>query len=207
MNNLKCFCIGAGAIGKSISGYIFSLLGYEVKFGEIDEAVITDINGRNGYNIYSADLDGNLKEYKVRGISACNVYSDEANDFACESDIICTAVGSNNIPDVAKCISKWQKPGKKKIILLFENGSGLTDLVTNTIIDEIGTKPDIYVAHGSIERITKKVYNNDAIDVITEEFIKPVLTSSDVYNTVITEYDNMFFLTDDMKSIITGNFI
>lgn len=199
MNNLKCFCVGAGAIGKSISGYIFSSLGYDVKFGEIDEAVIADINGRNGYNIYSADLEGNLNECKVRGISACNVYSNEAADFATESDIICTAVGSNNIPDVARCISKWLKPDKKKVILLFENGSGLTDLLTNTINEETGKKPDIYVAHGSIERITKKVYNNYAIDVIAEEFIKPVLTYSDVSGSVITEYESMFFFTDDMK--------
>ena len=39
--------MGAGAIGKSISGYIFNSLGYDVKFGEIDNDVITDINKRS----------------------------------------------------------------------------------------------------------------------------------------------------------------
>ena len=64
----KCLALGAGAIGKSVSGYIFTQLGFDFRYAEIDDAVISDINRRGGYDLYTAVSGDQIKKQEIRGI-------------------------------------------------------------------------------------------------------------------------------------------
>ena len=62
----KCLALGAGAIGKSVSGYIFTQLGFDFRYAEIDDAVISDINRRGGDDLYTAVSGDQIKKQDSR---------------------------------------------------------------------------------------------------------------------------------------------
>lgn len=161
----KCLALGAGAIGKSVSGYIFTQLGFDFRYAEIDDAVISDINRRGGYDLYTAVSGDQIKKQEIRGICAARVEDAQTAEFAAEADFIVTAVGAANLAAAAASIAGWvrRRSGQKRLaILLFENGSGLRELVEGELRRQLGSLPAwLSVSHASIERISKKVVRED----------------------------------------------
>lgn len=203
-HEMKCLALGAGAIGKSVSGYIFTQLGFSFCFAEVDDQVILDINRRGGYDLYVAAGGEQMKKEEIRGICARAVDDPKTAEFAQDADFIVTSVGEMNLRAAAASIAGWlaERNGNKRLaILLFENGSGLKQVVEQELIKKLGALPDyVSISHASIERISKKiVWDDGRIDGVSEEFIPPVLTRRELADTELRWHTDYFELADDAQ--------
>jgi mannitol-1-phosphate 5-dehydrogenase len=67
----KIVLFGAGKIGRSFIGQLFSIGGYEVVFVDINNLIIDELNHRGNYKvIIKSDKEEVLNIYNVRGVYA-----------------------------------------------------------------------------------------------------------------------------------------
>jgi mannitol-1-phosphate 5-dehydrogenase len=66
---------GAGKIGRSFIGQIFSRAGYEVVFVDVDQQIIGELNRRHSYKVIikSDEGDSEILVRNVRGVLADDV--------------------------------------------------------------------------------------------------------------------------------------
>jgi mannitol-1-phosphate 5-dehydrogenase len=122
----KLVLFGAGKIGRSFVGQLFSRGGYEVVFVDIYQPVIEELNRRNNYNVViKGDVNEVLNIKNVRGVLADD-YQKVINEVA-GADILAVSVGigglSTAIPLIAKgLIWRYQKDPENPLdIILAEN--------------------------------------------------------------------------------------
>lgn len=195
MSKPKVLAIGAGAIGKSISGYVFSKGGFEVVYADVVDAVIDDINTRGGYTVHTAKIDGGMEEEWISGLRAVKSGSPEAEAFALEADVICTAVGPVGLRACMPTLAGWLKKrnGKKLIILLFENDVECKHNMEAGLTEALGELPDwLQITKTSIERMTKPFSPAPGVfDCLAEDFIPVIAAESELGGSVV---DNEYFM-------------
>ncbi len=122
----KLVLFGAGKIGRSFIGQLFSAGGFEVVFVDVYKPVIDELNCRREYKVViKCESDSVISVKNVRGILA----GDETSVIReiCEADIVATAVGQNGLPGVFPLLAKslenrYQKyPDKPLDIIMAEN--------------------------------------------------------------------------------------
>jgi mannitol-1-phosphate 5-dehydrogenase len=122
----KLMLFGAGKIGRSFIGQLFSAGGFEVVFVDVYKPVIDELNRRSEYNVViKSETESVIPVKNVRGIFA----GDETSVIReiCEADIVATAVGKNGLPGVFPLLAKglenrYQKyPDKPLDIIMAEN--------------------------------------------------------------------------------------
>jgi mannitol-1-phosphate 5-dehydrogenase len=95
----KLVLFGAGKIGRSFIGQLFSMGGYEVVFIDIYKPIIDELNRRESYRvIIKSDKDEILNITSVRG-----VYADDENKVAHEvatAGIVAVSVGLNGLKNI-----------------------------------------------------------------------------------------------------------
>jgi len=105
MNSKKLVLFGAGKIGRSFIGQLFSRGGYEVVFVDVFQPVIDELNARRNYNvIIKSDSDQILKISNVRGVLA----SDEnavINEISTAS-ILAVSIGQAGLTGAIPLIAK-----------------------------------------------------------------------------------------------------
>jgi mannitol-1-phosphate 5-dehydrogenase len=122
---MKIIVFGAGSIGRSLLGHLFSRAGYEVVFVDIVDEIVRALNERGRYKIVIKDIFSEVIWVKnVRAIHAGDV--EKISDEIATADIIATAVGVNNLPSiyptVAKGLVRRRNLGRGAIdILICEN--------------------------------------------------------------------------------------
>ncbi len=105
MNEPKLVLFGAGKIGRSFIGQLFSMGGYRVVFIDIFKPVIDELNRRNQYNVI-------IKTDQERIIQVRNVYGVEASreqeviEEICSADIMAVSIGQKGLPDIIPVIAK-----------------------------------------------------------------------------------------------------
>jgi mannitol-1-phosphate 5-dehydrogenase len=113
----KLVLFGAGKIGRSFIGQLFSRGGYEVVFVDVFKPLIDEINRRHEYSVViKAKHESIIKVKNVRG-----VYSGDENAVIAEisnAAIVATAVGQNGLPGIFPLLAKG-------IIKRQEKNSGL----------------------------------------------------------------------------------
>ncbi len=122
----KLLLFGAGKIGRSFIGQLFSAGGFEVVFVDVYKPVIDELNRRREYKVViKSESDSVIPVKNVRGIFA----GDETSVIReiCEADIVATAVGLNGLTGVFPLLAKGletrhQKcPDKSLDIIMAEN--------------------------------------------------------------------------------------
>jgi mannitol-1-phosphate 5-dehydrogenase len=101
----KLVLFGAGKIGRSFIGQLFSRGGYEVVFIDVYKPVIDALNERNNYNvIIKSDNEEVLKTQNVRGVLA----SDEAAVVfeISTADLVAVSIGQQGLPSAIPLIAK-----------------------------------------------------------------------------------------------------
>lgn len=206
MQKQKCLAVGAGAIGKSVSAFTFSKLGFEVLVADVKEEVIADINSRGGYCITQTEFNKPDVTVCVEGIKAAPINSDTARNFALDADYICTAIGPVGMRAFLPTLMEWIKArnevSKKPLYLLFfENDSGCVSLFHQVTAETIGTVPEwMGVAKASIERMTKPLPSVDGkYDVVAESVFPVLLPKAVLKDSSIAETD-LFALVDDVDA-------
>jgi mannitol-1-phosphate 5-dehydrogenase len=102
---MKLFQFGAGNIGRSFIGQLFSAAGYEVVFADVDARLIAALNASRGYTVAIRDQKNfDLKVQNVRAISVLN--ADAVSHELADADICGTAVGPNALPKLFPVLAK-----------------------------------------------------------------------------------------------------
>jgi mannitol-1-phosphate 5-dehydrogenase len=122
----KIVLFGAGKIGRSFIGQLFSNGGFEVVFIDVCKPVIDELNRRRNYNvIIKGDKDEILNIKNVRG-----VYAEDENEVIREvasADILAISVGINGLKNIFSLLSKGllarynSHPGIPLDIIIAEN--------------------------------------------------------------------------------------
>ena len=101
----KLVLFGAGNIGRSFIGQLFSRSGHEVVFVDIVEPIIEALNQRRSYNvIIKGDKEEIINVNHVRGVLASD--KDEVVEEVSTADIIASCVGNNALPHIIPLIAK-----------------------------------------------------------------------------------------------------
>ena len=176
---------GAGNIGRSLVGFIFSELGYRIIFVEKKRKIVDLIKEKGEYQIiYREENNGS---YTVRNIDA--VYLDDREKVVEDikkADVISTAVGGGNLPEIAPILFEGLKDRKDTVnILICENLKNSSEFLKRQI-DRYG-KID-YSRVGLIETSIAKMVP----DVPAEERIRdPLISWAERYSTVYINEDGI----------------
>jgi mannitol-1-phosphate 5-dehydrogenase len=121
----KLVLFGAGKVGRSFIGQIFSRSGYEVVFIDVDDVVVNALNEKRRYRVEVKDVQP--ETIWVENVRA--VHGKDVEHVVLEiatADVAATAVGVNNLPYIYATIAKGlvrrreMKHGPLDIII-FEN--------------------------------------------------------------------------------------
>jgi mannitol-1-phosphate 5-dehydrogenase len=101
----KLILFGAGNIGRSFIGQLFSRSGYEVVFIDIVEPIIEALNKRRSYNvIIKDDKEEVINVNHVRGVLASD--KGKVVEEVSTADIIASCVGNNALPHIIPLIAE-----------------------------------------------------------------------------------------------------
>ncbi|MEM1607571.1 MAG: mannitol-1-phosphate 5-dehydrogenase [Candidatus Bathyarchaeia archaeon] len=102
---MKIVAFGAGNIGRSLVGYLFSRAGYEVVFIDVVDEVVRALNERRKYRVVIKDVHSEVVWVEnVRAVHARDL--EKVSDEVASADIIATAVGVNNLPGVYEVLAR-----------------------------------------------------------------------------------------------------
>jgi mannitol-1-phosphate 5-dehydrogenase len=185
----KIVIFGAGKIGRSFIGQLFSLGGYEVVFVDINKLLIEELNRLGRYNvIIKSEKEEILTITNVRGIHAhdTNAIAEEVFD----TEIIAVSTGQRGLvgffPVLAKCllyrdISGNHLPVDIIIAENMRNASELFHRELERLLPESYPLDNLVGLIGtSIGKMVPIMLNKDASKDILQVFAEP-------YNTLILD--------------------
>ena len=95
----KLVLFGAGKIGRSFIGQLFSRAGYEITFVDKDERLIDALNSRRSYRVLICDTHSEtITVENVRGIHARDTAA--VVDEIASADILAVSIGKNGLPHI-----------------------------------------------------------------------------------------------------------
>jgi len=185
---VKLIQFGAGKIGRSFIGQIFSRAGWEVVFIDIVHALIDELNRRREYRVEIKDKSNySLIIKNVRGVYADD--TERVSNEVKEADMLATAVGqkalSGIIPVIGEGLKKRLKtyPGKALDIIICENMRNAADYFRNCLLKELG--PDFpFSMVGLVETSIGKM-----VPIMSQKETEgdPLLVYAEAYNTLILD--------------------
>jgi mannitol-1-phosphate 5-dehydrogenase len=186
----KLVLFGAGKIGRSFIGQIFSRAGYEVVFIDLDEKVINALNRRREYRVLikSDDGDSEIIVKNVRGVLA----SDEGQVLGelAECQIAATAVGPHALPGVCAIVAKGLERRNKKSpdfpldIILAENLRDAAAFAEREIAKNLTEPIDLARIVGLAETSIGKMVPIMPAQLSDSD---PLLVFAEPYNTLILD--------------------
>ena len=130
----KMLQFGAGNIGRSFIGQLFSRSGYEVVFVDIDKELVKELNKKRVYKLVIKRNELPDEIILIENIRAIDGYDKEAvvREIV-DTDIIATAVGKYALPQIIPVIAqgiqlRYKKRGKNPLdIIIAENFRNAAD--------------------------------------------------------------------------------
>ena len=188
----KILIFGAGKIGRSFIGQLFSRAGYEIVFADISKEVVDLLNKTKGYKVITRDSNFPEKEgeYLVNDVSAVHLSEKEGIiRQIVEADILSLSVGKRGLLSLTEILAEGIKKryknnkGRPIDIILAENvrnaagllGDGLKKLLPDLPVER-------YV--GLVETSIGKM-----VPIMTEEQLAgdPLSVYAEAYNTLILD--------------------
>ncbi len=103
----KLVMFGAGNIGRSFIGQLFSEAGYETVFVDIDPVILDELNKKGFYRVVVKQNDIPDREITVQGVRGINGTDiDAVAGEIIDASIIATAVGKGAIPHVLPVVAE-----------------------------------------------------------------------------------------------------
>ena len=180
---------GAGKIGRSFIGQLFSLSGYKVTFIDVDHRLIDELNRRNKYSVViKSEHEEILEITNVCGIRADDLQGVIQTLTNCS--LVATCVGKNALPKILPLIAKGIEnrfkvyPEYPLDIILAENVRDAYRLVKEGLTSALskGFPVDTYL--GLIETSIGKMVPIMPMEVENED---PLLVFAEPYNTLILD--------------------
>lgn len=190
MASKKLVLFGAGKIGRSFIGQLFSRSGYEVVFVDIDTKIIAELNKKGKYQVFVKSDAGDevIWVENVRGIHGSNT-QDIAEEIS-KADIMAVSVGQKAIPFVAPTIARGIQLRHEKTpdipldIILAENLRDAAQIVGLEIKKHLADSVDINQYLGLIETSIGKMVPIMPKEVMDQD---PLIVYAESYNTLILD--------------------
>ena len=188
----KILLFGAGKIGRSFIGQLFSKSGYEIIFADIDANIVKLLNETTSYKVITVDNNHPEKEgeFLVKNVSALHL-SERAKiiENIVSADIIALSVGKRGLLSLSEMLAegineRYRVKKEQPIdIILAENVRDAADLLRKELKNYITDAPmDEYV--GLVETSIGKM-----VPIMTEEQLSldPLTVVSEPYNSLIVD--------------------
>lgn len=132
---------GSGKIGRGFIGKIFAESGYRVCFLDRLQPLVDGLSAAGGYTVRIVSNDGAI-ESRVPVARALNSQSGEALEALAGCDLMATAVGVNELkniaPNLAKAVSlRMDRNGGPLDVILCENQLGADELMRGWIYEHL----------------------------------------------------------------------
>ncbi len=186
---MKLVHFGAGNIGRSFIGQIFSVNGWEVVFVDINHKVIDEMNRRREYTVEIKDkIPSSIVVKNIRG-----VYADDVNSVVREiinADLISTAVGKKALKEIMETIAKglierWKVHPERPIdIIICENIKNGAELFRESLISYL---PGDYPFDRLVGLVETSIGKMVPIMSENERERDPLLVYAEAYNTLIVD--------------------
>ncbi len=205
----KLVLFGAGKIGRSFVGQLFSRSGYEVVFVDILEPVIEALNRRGFYNvIIKGDREETINVTNVRGVLASD--KEKVAEEVSTADIVATSVGNNAlshiIPLIAQgLIKRYSKDKNLPLdIIIAENMRDAAEYFEKEIVKIVGNDYPLKKLVGLVETsigkmvpiMSKKDMDEDILQIFAESYNNLILDKKAFKNPIpnvkgLSPKDNM----------------
>ncbi len=185
---MKLVHFGAGRIGRSFIGQLFSAAGWEVVFVDVDEIVIDALNRKREYRVQlKGDHEETVVVRRVRGIHAGNEAA--VSEEVAGADLVSTAVGKSQLDGVsglfaAGVIKRYDRfPERPLDIVLCENMKNAAGFFRDKLrLCLSQSVPDSYI--GFVETSIGKMVPLMSAAQRAED---PLLVYAERYNTLIVD--------------------
>ncbi len=184
----KIVVFGAGNIGRSLVGQLFSRAGYEVVFMDVDERIIQAMNERKAYTIEVKDK--RPETIRVENVRAVHLEdSERVVDEIVSADVLSTAVGVNNLqgvyPSIAQGLAKRAELGKGPVdVIICENIKDSSKVFVEGLEKYLPKKYNLDSMAGLVETCIGKM-----VPIMSEEERRrdPLLVYAEAYNRIILD--------------------
>ncbi len=184
----KIVVFGAGNIGRSLVGQLFSRAGYEVVFVDVDNVIVQELNKRKAYTIEVKDK--HPETIRVENVRAVHLGdSGQVVDEIVSADVLSTAVGVNNLQGVYPCITqglaKRAELGKGPVdVIVCENIKDSSVVFREGLLKHFPKKYNLDSAVGLVETCIGKM-----VPIMGEEERRrdPLLVYAEAYNKIILD--------------------
>jgi len=176
---------GAGNIGRSFIGQLFSRAGFEVVFIDIDEALVNRLNAAGGYSVVVKEPAGDAQIY-VDHVRAVNGRDAEAAAQAVkEAAYIATSVGSGALPHIFPVIADGLMRRDSPVdIIIAENIRHGASFFRTGLAPHLPSSYSLDAQAGLVETSIGKM-----VPIMSEEDISsdPLQVFAEAYNTLIVD--------------------
>ena len=187
----KMLQFGAGNIGRSFIGQLFSRSGYEVVFVDIYKELVKELNKKRKYKLVIKRNELPDEIILIENIRAIDSFDNEAviREIA-DADIVATAVGKHALPQIVPVIAqglqlRYKKRGKNPLdIVIAENLRNAADYLRkelkNFIPEEYPFDELVGLIESSIGKMVPLMKEEDKKKDLLWVFAEP-------YNTLIVD--------------------
>jgi len=191
MYKKKMLQFGAGNIGRSFIGQLFSRSGYEVVFVDINKELIKELNKKRKYKLVIKRNNLPDEIILIENIRAIDSFDKEAviREIA-DADIVATAVGKHALPQIVPVIAqglqlRYKKRGENPLdIIIAENIRNGADYLRkelkNILLQEYPFDKLVGLIEASIGKMVPLMKEEDKKRDLLWVFAEP-------YNTLIVD--------------------
>lgn len=180
---------GAGNIGRGFIGLLLTKSGYDVCFVTRNKKKISLLKQRNNYSVYIANRTND--EILVEDVTAISSQNKESVvKQIVKTDLITTAVGVSNLPNISKKIALGIEQRLKLNntnplhIIACENAIGGSSILKKSVYEhlpkELIEQAENYVAfpNATVDRIVPAQTHEDPLEVTVEPYFEWVIDRS-----------------------------
>jgi len=183
----KAVVFGAGKVGLSLVGLVFSKGGYEVVFVDVVDDVVNELNKRREYTIEVKDVHSEIiRVQNVRAVNAKN--SDQVAEEVATADILATVVGVNNLPfvypNIAKGLLRREKERRPLDIVICENLRNSSKLFRQGLLQNLPKEYPSNELVGLVETSTDKMVPDMPREMRQKD---PLLVYAEAFSTLVVD--------------------
>ncbi len=203
MNRMdKLVQIGAGNIGRSFVGQIFSRAGYEVVFVDIDQTLIDALNERRQYTVEIKDREpSTIVVEHVRGVDGRD--TDAVAEELATCRVAATAVGPAALPYIypnlaAGLVRRRELGGGPLDVIICENMRNAAEAMDEGVAEHLPADFPLREMLGAVETSIGKM-----VPIMSEEVREQdsLLVYAEAYNTLICDAKGFLGPVPDMPQL------
>jgi len=195
----KIIQYGAGNIGRSLVGQLFSAAGWEVVFVDVAEDIISALNREHRYRVaVKEEIESEMIVEGVRGVDGRDVEAVAREIAGCH--MLSTAVGPAILPRIVPSIAKGLAQRTRPLnILLCENLRGAPDIVREALRKEL---PPGYPLEERVGLIATSIGKMVPIMPVEVRARDPLEVWAEAYNKIVADRHGFIGEVPEVKGLV-----